>query len=117
MLRAGYGNKKLFLILPHPLRNFEIQKYDKNEPRFNGVYSRDKLPKKLHKTYVINLDEYADVGTHWVVSHVKNIEVIYFYSFEVENVPKEIGKFIENKNIKTYSEYKQTAQQYVDAFV
>ena len=34
-----------FLIPPHPLTNFEIQKY-KNEPRFNGVFSRNNLPKK-----------------------------------------------------------------------
>ena len=26
---------------PYPLTNLEIQKYDKNKPRFNGVYSRD----------------------------------------------------------------------------
>ena len=51
----------------HPLTSFEIQKYYQNEPRFNGVYSRDKLPKKIKDgTYVINLDEYADVGTHWI---------------------------------------------------
>ena len=31
---------------PHPLTNFGIQKYYKNEPRFNGVSSRDNLPKK-----------------------------------------------------------------------
>ena len=48
------------LIPPHPLPNLDIQKYYQNEPRFNGVYSRDNLRKK----YVINLDEYADVGTH-----------------------------------------------------
>ena len=35
-----------FLMLPHPLTNFEIQKYYENEPRFNGVYSRNNLPKK-----------------------------------------------------------------------
>ena len=29
---------------PHPLTNFEIQKYNKNEPRFNGVFSRKNLP-------------------------------------------------------------------------
>ena len=48
VLRAGYGNKMDFLILPHPLTNFEIQKYHKNESRFNGVYSRDNLPKIKH---------------------------------------------------------------------
>ena len=52
---------------PHPLTNFEIQKYYQNEPRFNGVCSRSNLPKKIKDgVYVINLDEYADVGTHWI---------------------------------------------------
>ena len=47
----------VFLIPTHPLRNFEIQKY-KNEPRFNGVFPRNNLPKKIKDgTYVINLDE------------------------------------------------------------
>ena len=51
-----------FLISPPPLTNFEIQKYYKNEPRFNGAFSRNKLPKKIKDgAYVINLDEYADV--------------------------------------------------------
>ena len=50
---------------PHPLTNFEIQKYNQNEPRFNGVFSRNHLPKIIKDgTYVINLDEYVDVGTH-----------------------------------------------------
>ena len=44
ILRAAYGHKKNFLIPPHPLTNFEIQKYYQNEPRFNGVYSTDNLP-------------------------------------------------------------------------
>ena len=34
-------------MLPHPLNNFEIKKYDKNQPRFNGVYSIDNLPDKI----------------------------------------------------------------------
>ena len=53
-----------FLIPPHPLTNFEIQKY-KNESRFNGVFSRNNLPKKIKDgAYLVNLDEYSDVGTH-----------------------------------------------------
>ena len=52
-------------MLPHPLSNFEIPTYCQNEPRFNGVFSRNNLPKKIKDgAYVINLDEYADVGTH-----------------------------------------------------
>ena len=50
---------------PHPLTNFEIQKYYENEPRFNGIFSGINLPKKIKDgTYIINLDEYADVETH-----------------------------------------------------
>ena len=50
---------------PYPLKNFEIQKYWKNEPRFNGVYSRDNLPDKLKDgAHVINLDECSNIGTH-----------------------------------------------------
>ena len=49
MLRAGYGLKKIILILSHPLTNFEIQKYCENEPGFNGVFSRDNLPKIIKK--------------------------------------------------------------------
>ena len=86
---------------PHPLTNFEIQKYYQNEPRFNGVYSRDNLPKIKDGAYVINLDEYSDIGTHWVALYVQNNDVTYFDSFGVEHIPKEIRTFISNKNIKT----------------
>ena len=56
-----------FLIPPHPSINFEIQKCYKNEPRFNGVFSRKNLPKKIKDgAYVIYLDEYADGGIHWI---------------------------------------------------
>ena len=91
-----------FLIPPHSLTNFEIQKYYKNEPRFNGVYSRDNLPKIKDGAYVINLDEYSDIGTHWVALWVNNSNnVTYFDSFGVEHIPKEIKKFIRNWSIKT----------------
>ena len=89
-----------FLMPPHPLTNFEIQKYYQNEPRFNGVFSRNNLPKKIKDgTYVINLDEYADVGTHWIDLFCNKNEIIYFDSFGVEHVPEEIEKFVRNKNI------------------
>ena len=80
---------------PHPLTNFEIQKYYQNEPRFNGVYSRDNLPNKIKDgAYIINLDEYSDIGTHWVSLYVSNNDVTYFDSFEVEHIPNEIKKFV-----------------------
>ena len=90
-----------FLMPPHPLTNFEIQKYYKNEPRFNGVFSRNNLPKKIKDgAYVINLDKYADVGTHWIALFCNRNEIVYFDSFGVEHVPEEIKEFIGNKNIK-----------------
>ena len=89
-----------FLMPPHPLTNVKIQKYYQNEPRFNGVYSRNNLPKKIKDgTYVINLDEYADVGTHWIALFCNRNEIVYFDSFGVEHVPEEIKEFVGNKNI------------------
>ena len=86
---------------PHPLKNFEIQKYYHDEPIFNCVFSRNNLPKKIKDgTYVINLDEYADVGTHWIALFCNRNEIVYFNSFGVEYVPEEIKEFIRNKNIK-----------------
>ena len=64
----------------------KYKKYYKNEPRFNGVYSWDNLPKIKDGAYVINLDEYSDIGTHWVALWVNNNNnVIYLDSFAVEH--------------------------------
>ena len=85
----------------HPLTKFEIQRYYQNEPRFNGVYSRDNLQKIKDGAYIINLDEYSNIGTHRAALYVQNNDVTYFNSFGVEHIPKEIKTFISNKNIKT----------------
>ena len=84
------------------MTNIEVSEYYKNKPRFNGVYSRNNLPNKIKKgAYVINLDACKNTGTHWVSLFVKTNEVIYFDSFGVEHIPKEINKFIgSNKKIK-----------------
>ena len=76
-----------------------MQKYYHNQPKFNGVYSRDTLPKIKDGVYIINLDKYSDIGTHWVALYVQNKNVTYFYSFAVEHIPKKIRTFIGNKNI------------------
>ena len=86
---------------PHPLINYEIQKYYQYESRFNSVYSRENPSKIKDGTDIINPDENTDNGTHWVVLYVHNDDVTYFYSFGVEHIPKEIERFIDNKNIKT----------------
>ena len=83
---------------PHPLTNFEIREYYQNKRRFNGVFSRDNLPNSIKNgAYVINLDEYLDIETHWVALYVNNKTVTYFDSFGVEHIPKEIIKFIGNE--------------------
>ena len=96
----GEGSKKnkLNLLLPfHPLTNIEISEYYADKPRFNGVYSRDNLPKKFKKgAYIINLDEYENTGTHWIALFVKTNKVIYFDSFGIEHIPKEIELAIGN---------------------
>ena len=80
---------------PHPL-NFEIQKYFQNELKFNGVYSRNNLPKIKDGAYVINLDEFESIGTHWIALYLNgnnkraSYDTIYFDSFGVEHILKEI---------------------------
>ena len=67
-----------------------------------GVYSRNNLPNKIKKgAYVINLDKYENTGTHWVSLFVKTNEAIYFDSFGIEDIPKEINKFIGNSDVKS----------------
>ena len=51
---------------PHPLTSFEIQNYYQNEPKFIGVYSRNNLPKMKEGSYVINIDKFKSIGTHWI---------------------------------------------------
>ena len=90
-----------FLIPPNALTNFEIQMYYENKPRFNGVFSRNNLPKKTKDgTYVTNLDEYAHVGTHWIALFCNRNEIVFFDSFGVEHVSERIEEFVGNKNIK-----------------
>ena len=73
MYRSGEGVKKTTLMPPHPLTNFEIENYYKNNPKFNGVYSRNNLPKTIKNgSCVVNLDEYKNTGTHWIVLYCKN---------------------------------------------
>ena len=78
-------------MLPHPLTNFEIQRSYQNQPKFNGVFSRNNLPKTIKDgAYVIDLDEYADVVTHWIALFCNRNETFYFDNFGVEHVPEEI---------------------------
>ena len=100
--------KILFLMPLHPLTNFEIQKYHKNEPKFNGVYSRNNLPKIKNGAYVRNLDEYESIGTHCIALYVNGNDIIYFDNFGVDHISKEIKKLIGNKSVINIIEYNHT---------
>ena len=91
-----------FLMPPHPLTNFEIKRCCQNEPRFNGVFLRNNLPKNIKDGKdVIKLDEYANTGTHWIALFCNKNEIVYFGSFGVENVPEEIKESVGNKKHKS----------------
>ena len=105
-------------MLPHPFTNFEIQKYYQNEPKFNGVYSRDNLPYEIkHRAYTVNLDEYADAGTHWIALYVLNNDAVYSHSFGAETFLDKLGVLLVIKICKqTYTEYKYMIRSCADIF-
>ena len=78
---------------PHQLPNFEIQKYYQNDSRFNGVSSKNNLPKTKDEL----------IGSHWTDLDVNGDNLTCFDSFGVEHIPKEITKFVGNKKITTNS--------------
>ena len=84
-------------MLLDPLTDFKIQKYHQNEAKFNSVYSRNNLPKIKDRPYIISLDEYEPIGTHWIAMYVNDENVI----FGVGHIWKEIKEYIGNKNIIT----------------
>ena len=76
--------------------------YFNSDKRFDGTFSRDNL-NIFNKdgAYIINLDKYDNIGTHWVAIYLKNNNVTYFDSFGIEYIPKEITKLINDKSIKS----------------
>ena len=96
---------------PYHLTNLEIQKYYQNEPKFCGVCPRNNLSKKKGEAYIINLNEYESIGTHWIALYFNDNNVIYFASFGVEHIPRKVKKFIGNKMLyQIFIEYKDTIQ-------
>ena len=80
-----------FLISPHPLNYFKLQKYYQNEAKFNGVDLKKKISKIKDGTYIINLDEHKPIGTHLKASYVNGKNVRYYDSFGVGHISEEIG--------------------------
>ena len=77
-------------MAPHPLTYFKTKKHYQNEPKFNGDFSRNNLPKIRNGAYIINLDECKSIGTHWIGLYVNAKTVTYCESFGVEHIPLKI---------------------------
>ena len=102
-IRAGGRNKQLqsgVLMRPHPLTNFEIQKSYPNKPKFNGLHSRNNLPKLKDGTCVINLGEYMSIGTYQIALNVDGDNVTYYDSFEAEQIRKKFNILSTTKILK-----------------
>ena len=78
-----------------------MQKYYQNEPKFNGVNSRNNLAKIKDGAYGINLYEFKSLWTLWIALHINDNNVTFLDSFGIENIPKETTKFKQNKKIIT----------------
>ena len=80
-----------------------LKSYYQSEPKFNSVYSKNNLPKIKDGWYVINLGEYESTETHWKALYVNgnNRRAFYQYILMFQDIPKEIEKFIGNKNTGT----------------
>ena len=77
-------------MLLHPLTNFEMQKYYRNEMNFNGVYSRNSLPRIRDGTYAINHYEYKSIRTHWMALYVNGNNIIYLIALELSIFQKKL---------------------------
>ena len=77
-------------MLLHPLTNFEMQKYYRNEMNFNGVYSRNGLPRIRDGTYAINHYEYKSIRTHWMALYVNGNNIIYLIALELSIFQKKL---------------------------
>ena len=90
--KCSFKPGKNFQCCPILKLIFEIREYYENEPKFNGVYSRNNLSKIKDGAYKINLDEYESTGTHWIALYVNDNNVTYFDRFGVKHILKEIKK-------------------------
>ena len=77
------------------------------------VYFQEITYQNLEKgAYVINLDHSKNTGTHWVVIFVKKDEVIYYDTFGVEYIPKEIIENIEHSSLGNKKTLKQVSLEF-----
>ena len=85
------------MIPTYPLTNFEIRQFYQNEPRFNGVFSRDNLSEMKNGSYVINLDEYADLGTNWIALFIEKLKLFISIVLVLNMFLKKLKNLLEIK--------------------
>ena len=88
------------------MTNFEIVlRYFQNEPKINGVCSRNHLPKIKDGAYIINIDEYASQQTlsYWTALYLNGNDKTYFENFGIKYILNGTRKFIDSKNITNKS--------------
>ena len=89
---------KIFTSSPS-IMQFYITEYFNNEPRFNGVYSKDNLPRIKDETFFINLNDKQSKGTHWISLFIHKNTVTYFDSFGIKYIPQDVLSKIKHKSI------------------
>ena len=109
VIKAGNEIKIEFLMRPYLLTYLKIQRYFQNKPKFKGVYSQKNLPNTVKdRAYIVNLEEYKSLRTHWKALYANGNSVTYFDSFGVKRIPEKIKKFFCSKYIKQiFSEHKR----------
>ena len=93
-------------MLPHPFKKIEELKHYQNEPKSNGIYSRNNLPKVKDGTYVTNFNEYKSIGTHWIALYVNAENVVHLRNSEIQ------GKQITITNIYRIQAYDSIIRGY-----
>ena len=74
------------------MSNIKITKYFNYKPKFNGVFSRDNLPRTDDGTSVIYLVNKQSKGKDWVSLFTNRNTDVYLNSFGIEFVPEEVFK-------------------------
>ena len=96
LLRNMLADKEVIRVT----KLFEIRKFYQKEPKINGFYSLNDLPKTKDGTLVINLDEHKLIGNHCIALYV-NVDNGAYIASELKIFRKKIQNFIDNKNITT----------------
>lgn len=92
-----------------PLTNYDIMKITKRLglEEFRGVYMRNNLPKRprLNESLIINLDNLAGEGTHWVAVRKFGNTAIYYDSYGDLQPPKEVIRYL--NGVKIFYNYRR----------